>query len=107
MNETGRVKTEQREDGINNGVQREEFVVSSEMSQRGPTTAESNGGRSYKRKLFDSGKKKAEESHNSKKIKKSFRVGKDYTGASSSTNSELTIDITKSYLTHLVKLKRN
>ncbi|KAL1207472.1 B3 domain-containing protein [Cardamine amara subsp. amara] len=103
MNETGRVKTEQREEGIHSDVKEEDVVVSSEMSQPVPTRAESNGGRSYKRKLFESGKKKAEESHKTKKTKKQlFSVGRDNNaGASSSTSSELTIVITKAYLTHL------
>lgn len=99
---TGRIKTEQGEAGVSNGVRREE-VVSPEVNNHGRTRAESNGGRNHKRKL-EFGKKKAEESHSCKRTKKVVRGRRESAGASSSnTAAEFTIQIKRSYLNLLVR----
>lgn len=62
--------------------------------------AESNGGGNYKRKLnFE--KKKAEESHNSKRTDKVFSVQRESAGASSSSVAEFSMFIKKSYLIYM------
>lgn len=94
--DTGRIKTEQREDD-----KKEEVVVSSELGNRCPTRAtESNGG-TNKRKL-NLGKKKAVESQSSKKAKKVVRAQGDSAGASSSSVAEFIIFIKKSSLKSVV-----
>ncbi|EOA32237.1 hypothetical protein CARUB_v10015496mg [Capsella rubella] len=87
---SSRVKTEQRRGSVYNDFKKEE-VLSPELSNRSPTTVvESNGGESYKRKL-SFGKKKAEETQNSKRTEKVVRARRDSAGASSSSVSEFTI----------------
>ncbi|XP_010513045.1 PREDICTED: B3 domain-containing protein At2g35310-like [Camelina sativa] len=61
------------------------------------TTAESNGGGSYKRKL-NFGMIKAKESQNSKRTENVASVRRDSAGASSSSAAEFTIIIKRSYL---------
>ncbi|CAA7022134.1 unnamed protein product [Microthlaspi erraticum] len=97
---SSKVKTEQGEAGVSNGVKKEE-VVSSELNNHGPKTAESNGGGKKKRK-HDSGLKKAEEPRSFKRTKKVVTGRRNSVGASSSTTAaEFTIEIMRSYLTLL------
>ncbi|XP_019084627.1 PREDICTED: B3 domain-containing protein REM23-like [Camelina sativa] len=92
---SSRVKTEQE------GVKTEEVVVSSELSSRVPRTAAgtSRGGM-YKRNL-NFGKKKAEESHNTKRTERVFSIRRDHAGASSFSVAGFEIVISKTYLISL------
>lgn len=77
--------------------------MSSELGSRGPTTAAESVGGGMSRRKLNVGKKKAEESQNSKKTERAFSIQRDYAAASSSYVAKFDIFISKSYVTTLVR----